>query len=100
MRILVANTDSYIGSRLAPVLFGRGHDVVGLDRDRRVAVGCSHSDRLRIGFERLDAACGVVGLEPVVRPHPPKVLAAGEVDETVEVPEHADVGIVSEQPDA
>jgi nucleoside-diphosphate-sugar epimerase len=31
MRILVTGTEGYIGSLLAPILFKRGHDVVGLD---------------------------------------------------------------------
>jgi nucleoside-diphosphate-sugar epimerase len=31
MKVLVTGTEGYIGSRLAPILIGRGHDVVGLD---------------------------------------------------------------------
>lgn len=31
MKIFVTGTEGYIGSRLVPVLVGRGHDVVGLD---------------------------------------------------------------------
>lgn len=31
MRILVTGTEGYIGSRLAPILMGRGHEVAGLD---------------------------------------------------------------------
>jgi nucleoside-diphosphate-sugar epimerase len=31
MKVLVTGTEGYIGSRLAPILMGRGHDVVGLD---------------------------------------------------------------------
>jgi len=31
MKILVTGTEGYIGSRLAPLLMARGHDVVGLD---------------------------------------------------------------------
>jgi nucleoside-diphosphate-sugar epimerase len=31
MKVLVTGTEGYIGSRLAPMLMARGHDVVGLD---------------------------------------------------------------------
>jgi nucleoside-diphosphate-sugar epimerase len=31
MKVLVTGTEGYIGSRLAPILMGRGHNVVGLD---------------------------------------------------------------------
>ncbi len=31
MKVLVTGTEGYIGSRLAPILMKRGHDVVGLD---------------------------------------------------------------------
>ena len=31
MKLLVTGTEGYIGSRLAPILKARGHDVVGLD---------------------------------------------------------------------
>lgn len=31
MRVLVTGTEGYLGSLLAPVLLGRGHDVVGVD---------------------------------------------------------------------
>jgi nucleoside-diphosphate-sugar epimerase len=48
MKVLVTGTEGYIGARLVPLLFGRGHDVVGLDtgyyRD-----GWLYSDNLRLG---------------------------------------------------
>src|SRR5690606_19383501 len=31
MKLLVTGTEGYIGTRLAPILHGRGHEVVGLD---------------------------------------------------------------------
>jgi nucleoside-diphosphate-sugar epimerase len=31
MKLLITGTEGYIGSRLAPILMARGHDVVGLD---------------------------------------------------------------------
>ena len=31
MKVLITGTEGYIGSRLAPLLMARGHEIVGLD---------------------------------------------------------------------
>ncbi len=49
MKILITGTEGYIGSRMAPMLAARGHDIVGLDtgfyRD-----GCLYLDPLGMPF--------------------------------------------------
>ena len=73
MKILVTGTEGYIGSRLAPRLLARGHDVVGLDtglyRD-----GCLYLDSLgtpvgvRTAFKDLRAVTpeDFAGLDAVI----------------------------------